>query len=105
MSSDKALDSYKEKGIHWNLNLTKCIGIGKSLLYQMTFTVYWSKHISSIDFTKKKGGIGLFLQGRVMLENFKFREKSIDDLLRPKLRLQAADWAQSTCCTKIFLPC
>ena len=32
-SSDKALDSYKEKGIHWNLNLTKCTGIGKSLLY------------------------------------------------------------------------
>ena len=61
MSSDKALDSYKEKGIHWNLNLTKCIGIGKSLLYQMTFTVYWSKHISSIDFTKKKGGIHYFV--------------------------------------------
>ena len=33
MSSDKALDSYKEKGIHWSLNLTKCSGIGKSLLY------------------------------------------------------------------------
>ena len=32
-SSDKALDSYKEKGIHWNLNLRKCTGIGKSLLY------------------------------------------------------------------------
>ena len=31
-SSDKALDSYKEKGIHWNVNLTKCTGIGKSLL-------------------------------------------------------------------------
>ena len=26
-SLDKALDSYKEKGIHWNLNLTKCTGI------------------------------------------------------------------------------
>ena len=23
-SSDKALDSYKEKVIHWNLNLTEC---------------------------------------------------------------------------------
>ena len=33
LSSDKALDSYKEKGIHWNPNLTKCTGIGKSLLY------------------------------------------------------------------------
>ena len=27
MSSDKALDSYKEKGIHWNPNLTKCTEI------------------------------------------------------------------------------
>ena len=33
MSSDKALDSYKEKGIHCNPNLTNCTGIGKSLLY------------------------------------------------------------------------
>ena len=37
MSSDKALGSYKEKGIHWNLNLKKCTGIGKSLLSWMTF--------------------------------------------------------------------
>ena len=36
-SSDKALDSYKEKGIHWNLNLTKCTWILKYLLYLMTF--------------------------------------------------------------------
>ena len=27
-----ALDSYKEKGIHWNPNLKKNTGIGKSLL-------------------------------------------------------------------------
>ena len=33
MSSDKALDSYKEKSIHWNPNLTKCTGIGKSPPY------------------------------------------------------------------------
>ena len=33
MSSDKALYSHKKKGIHWNPNLTKCAGIGKSLLY------------------------------------------------------------------------
>ena len=36
-SLDKALDSYKEKGIHWNLNLTKCTWILKYLLYLMTF--------------------------------------------------------------------
>ena len=33
MSSDKALVSHKEKGIHWNPNLTKCTEIGKFLLY------------------------------------------------------------------------
>ena len=33
MSSDKALDSYREKGIHWNYNLTQCTGIGKSLFH------------------------------------------------------------------------
>ena len=32
-SSGKALDSYKEKGIHWNPDLAKCTWIGKSLLY------------------------------------------------------------------------
>ena len=32
MSSDKALESYKEKGIHWNPNLTKCTGIGTSAI-------------------------------------------------------------------------
>ena len=37
MSSDKVLDGYKEKGIHWNPNLTKCTGIGKSLLYRIIF--------------------------------------------------------------------
>ena len=36
-SLDKALHSYKEKGIHWNLNLTKCTWILKYLLYLMTF--------------------------------------------------------------------
>ena len=36
-SLDKALDSYKEKGIHLNLNLTKCTWILKYLLYLMTF--------------------------------------------------------------------
>ena len=29
----KALHSCKEKGINWNLNLTKCTAIGKFLLF------------------------------------------------------------------------
>ena len=32
----KALHSCKEKGIHWNPNLSKCTAIGKFLLYWMT---------------------------------------------------------------------
>ena len=33
MSLDKASDSFKEKGIHWKHNSTKCTGFGKSLFY------------------------------------------------------------------------
>ena len=33
MSFDKASDNFKEKGIHWKHNFTKCTGIGKSPFY------------------------------------------------------------------------
>ena len=63
MSSDKALDSYKEKGIHCNYNLTKCTGIGKKLLYWMTF-ILELVHLPHTFYEKRAEYIILFLLRR-----------------------------------------
>ena len=65
MSSDKALDSCKGKGINWNPNLTKCTGIGKSLLYWMTFKLELVHLFHRFYFKKAEHIILFFYQGGV----------------------------------------